>query len=67
MLVTDVGEVVGTETEDEQTPPAVTIPSRFERIKESYKGATSALDLSGETAAYADFDALLDEQKVTSS
>lgn len=67
MLVTDVGEVVGAETEDEQTPPAVAIPNRFERIKESYKGATSSLDLSGETAAYADFDALLNEQKVALS
>lgn len=43
----------------------MTMPSRFERIKESYKGATSALDLSGEEAAYEDFNALLGGQKVS--
>ena len=63
MVVAGVDEVVGTET-DEEKAPAVVMPSRFERIKESYKGVTSALDLSEESAAYDDFDALLGEQKV---
>lgn len=64
--MTDVDEVVGTETADVDEVEAVVVqaPNRFDKIKESYKGVTTALDLSEETAAYEDFQSLLTEQKV---
>lgn len=62
--MTDVDEVVGTETEENSQVPYVEPPSRFDRIKESYKGVTTALDLSEETAAYEDFQSLLTDHKV---
>lgn len=63
--MTDVDEVVGTETEgDLDEGSFVEPPNRFDRIKESYKGVTSALDLSEETAAYDDFQSLLTDHKV---
>lgn len=64
--MTDVDEVVGTETESElEEVPFVEAPNRFDRIKESYKGVTTALDLSEETAAYEDFQSLLTDHKVS--
>lgn len=64
--MTDVDEVVGTETEEDSQVqmPEVEPPNRFDKIKESYKGVTSALDLSEETAAYEDFQSLLTDHKV---
>lgn len=63
--MTDVDEVVGTATEgDLEEVPFVEPPNRFDKIKESYKGVTSALDLSEETAAYEDFQSLLTDHKV---
>lgn len=63
--MTDVDEVVGTETDEgEEEVPFVEPPNRFDKIKESYKGVTTALDLSEETAAYEDFQSLLTGQKV---
>lgn len=64
--MTDVDEVVGTETEqDSQAPvPYVEPPNRFDKIKESYKGVTTALDLSEEASAYEDFQSLLTDHKV---
>ena len=64
--MTDVDEVVGTETEEDSQVqvPYVEPPNRFDKIKESYKGVTSALDLSEETAAYEDFQSLLTDHKV---
>lgn len=63
--MTDVDEVVGTETgSDLEEVPFVEPPNRFDKIKESYKGVTSALDLSEETAAYEDFQSLLTDNKV---
>lgn len=63
--MTDVDEVVGTETESElEEVPFVEPPNRFDRIKETYKGVTSALDLSDEAAAYEDFQSLLTDNKV---
>lgn len=66
MVVTDVDEVVGTGTEGEDGDGASAVePSnRFDRIKESYKGVTSALDLSEEASAYEDFASLLGDHKV---
>lgn len=64
MVVSDVAEVVETETEGDREPRVDTTPSRFERIKESYKGVTSALDTSEEMSAYEDFASLLGDQKV---
>lgn len=64
--MTDVDEVVGTETEEdsEVQVPFVEPPNRFDKIKESYKGVATALDLSEETAAYEDFQSLLTDHKV---
>lgn len=62
--MTDVDEVVGTETEEDLQMPFVEPPNRFDKIKESYKGVTTALDLSEETAAYEDFQSLLTDHKV---
>ncbi|CAM9538396.1 unnamed protein product, partial [Hapterophycus canaliculatus] len=65
-VMTDVDEVVGTETEgDLDEGPLVEPPNRFDRIKEAYKGVTTALDLSEETAAYDDFQSLLTDHKVS--
>lgn len=64
MVVSDVAEVVGTETEGDREPRVDTTPSRFERIQENYKGVTSALDVSTEMDAYEDFASLLGDQKV---
>lgn len=66
-VMTDVDEVVGTETEEASTEVQVAFaepPTRFDKIKESYKGVTTALDLSEETAAYDDFQSLLTDHKV---
>eukprot|EP00752_Nemacystus_decipiens_P017500 g15688.t1 len=65
--MTDVDEVVGTETEeDSQAQMSYVEPSnRFAKIKETYKGVTTALDLSEDTAAYEDFQSLLTGQKVS--
>ncbi len=63
--MTDVDEVVGAATDEgEVEVPFVEPPNRFDKIKESYKGVTTALDLSEETAAYEDFQSLLTGQKV---
>lgn len=66
MVVTDVDEVVGTgrEGEDGDRVTAVEPTNRFDRIKESYKGVTSALDLTEEASAYEDFASLLGDHKV---
>lgn len=64
MVVSDVAEVVATETEGEEEAVAVVEETRFDRIKATYKGFTSAIDLSGEDAAYEDFASLLGDQKV---
>lgn len=66
MVVTDVDEVVGTETEgSDGTAVATVIPeSRFDRLKLSYKGVASSLDLSEEASAYEDFASLLGDHKV---
>lgn len=66
MVVSDVDEVVGTGTEggDGDGASAVEQTNRFDRIKESYKGVTTALDLSEETSAYEDFASLLGDHKV---
>lgn len=66
MVVTDVDKVVGTGTEggDGDGASAVEPSNRFDRIKESYKGVTSALDLSEEASAYEDFASLLGDHKV---
>lgn len=67
MVVTDVDEVVGTGTEggDGDGATAVEPSNRFDRIKESYKGVASALDLSEEASAYEDFASLLGDHKVS--
>lgn len=69
MVVTDVDEVVGTGTEggDGDGATAVEPSNRFDRIKESYKGVASALDLSEEASAYEDFASLLGDHKVKGS
>lgn len=69
MVVTDVDEVVGTGTEggDGDGATAVEPSNRFDRIKESYKGVASALDLSEEASAYEDFASLLGDHKVRGS
>lgn len=69
MVMTDVDEVVGTNLEDgdeafgddENSEPT---PTRFDKLKENYKGASCAIDVSEETAAYDDFASLLGGQKV---
>ena len=66
MVVADVDDVVGTGTEggDGDGVTAVEPSNRFDRIKESYKGVTSALDLSEEASAYEDLASLLGDHKV---
>ncbi|CAM9110511.1 unnamed protein product [Ectocarpus sp. 12 AP-2014] len=66
-VMTEVDEVVGTETEgDFNGDVSFVEPSnRFDKIKAQYKGVTTALDLSEETAAYEDFQTLLTDNKVS--
>lgn len=71
MVVTDVEEVVeagreGDEYVDELVEDLdMDEPlTRFDKIKEAYKGVTSAIDVSEETGAYESFDSLLYDHKV---